>query len=163
MRVTQMMRNYIHSLVMAKVQGKFDAAEAAAMKLDAKNRAAMQEVTAYANSLLPELTKKVAAFAAKKGLTWLDHRYAYDGTPYQHTNYAFAECVSDCGNYVETSVNCKQDKFAKCRAEDEIRNEPQRIKDAVDRAVASICFDLELGKTKKAELEELIKGYEVKL
>lgn len=163
MRVTQMMRNHIHTMVLAKVQDKLDAAKAAAEKLKTGRHEAVQAVEDYAKSLLPELTKKVAEFAAKQGLTWLDHEYAYDGTRNRSPNYAFNANVSDLDNYAETTSHGKPTQSAKRRADDEICNEPQRIKDAVTLAVDGICFDLELGKVKKAELDELIKNCKVKL
>lgn len=163
MRVTQMMRNHINTMVLAKVQDKLDAARAAAEKLKAERSAAIEAVKNYAESLLPELTKKVAAFAATKGLTWLDHEYSYDGAKLKSPNYAFEACVADSSNYVETARYGNYAKSAKRRADDEIRNRPQRISDAVKFAVDGICFDLELGKVKKAELEELIANCKVEL
>lgn len=123
----------------------------------------MQAVEDYAKSLLPGLTKKVAAFAAKQGLTWLDHEYAYDGTQLKSLNYAFNINVGDLDNYAETTGRGKPAKSAKRRADDEICNEPARIKAAVEKTVDAICFDLELGKVKRAELEELIKDCKVEL
>lgn len=158
-----MMRNHINTMVMAKVQDKLDAAKAAAEKLRTERHEAVQAVEAYAKLLLPEMTKKVAAFAAKQGLTWLDHEYLYDGTRRQNPNYAFRVDVTDDDNYAETASYGKHTKSARRRADDEILDEPKHIKVAVEKAVDAICFDLELGKVKKAELEELIKNYKVKL
>ena len=163
MRVTQMMRNHIATVVTDKVRGKLDAAKAAADKLRKERDAAMQAVEDYAESLLPEMTKKVAAFAAKQGLTWLDHQYNYDGKRSHSLNHAFRAAVSDTDNYAETTNHGKPVNSAKRRRDAEIRDEPSRIKAAVDKTVDAICFDLELGKVKKAELEELIRNYKVQL
>jgi hypothetical protein len=45
----------------------------------------------------------------------------------------------------------------------ELEEEPKRINKAVDKATNAIVFSLELGKVKKAELEELIESTEVEL
>lgn len=163
MRVTQMMKNHITTMVTAKVQDKLNSAKAAADKLRKERDAAMQAVEDYAESLLPEMTKKVVEFAAKQGLTWLDHQYNYDGRRSRSPNYAFRAAVDDNDNYAETASRGKPANSAQRRRDAEIRDEPSRIKAAIEKTVDAICFDLELGKVKKAELEELIKNCRVKL
>lgn len=163
MRVTQTMKNHITTMVTAKVQDKLNSAKVAADKLRKERDAALQAIEDYAESLLPEMTKKVAEFAAKQGLTWLDHQYNYDGRRSRSTNYAFHTEVSDTDNYAETTIHGKPVNSAKRRRDAEIRNEPSRIKEAIEKTVDAICFDLELGKVKKAELEELIRNCKVQL
>ena len=45
----------------------------------------------------------------------------------------------------------------------EIEDEPARIRQAVEKATNSVVFSLELGKVKKAELEELLADVKVEL
>lgn len=157
MRVTNAMRDYIRDLVAKKVEGRLAAAVKARSEYDDALNKAKKAVRDYAESLVPALTEKVAKFAKARGLTYLAHEYGYSGKEYDDPNAAFA--VSLCNeDYEETSSNCRTpSEVAK------IRNEPDRINKAVDKATNAVVFALELGKVKKAELEELIASTEVEL
>ena len=160
MRVTNSMKDYIHECVEKKVADKLAAAEKAKKDQDTKDSLALKAVEDYAKSLIPEATKKVVAFAKKRGLTWLEHRIAWNG-PAKDVNVAFSACV-DSDDFEETNEH-EANASAAGRMCKELGEEPKRIKAAVVRAVNAIVFSLELGKVKKAELEELIASTEVEL
>lgn len=160
MRVTNAMKDYIHECVEKKVADKLAAAEKAKKdQVDRDNRA-LKAVEDYAKSLIPEATKKVAAFAKKQGLTWFEHKPAWYGIE-KDVNVALSECV-DSNDFEETnSFDCNTSAARKVRRE--LEDEPRRIRTAVDKATNAIVFSLELGKVRKAELEELIASTEVEL
>ena len=160
MRVTNTMKSYIRECVEKKVADKIDAAEKAKEAQAEKDSKALKAVEDYAKSLIPDVTKKVAAFAKKQGLTWLEHTPSWRGIN-EDINYLFSVRV-DSYDFEETNPHdCN--KTALRNAHKEIEDEPGRIKKAVNRAVNAIAFSLELGKVKKAELEELIASTEVEL
>jgi hypothetical protein len=125
-----------------------------------KDSKAKKAVEDYAKSLIPDAMKKVVAFAKKQGLTWVEHTPSYHGFN-EHVNVAFSVNV-DCYDFEETNPHdCNT--FAAREARKKIEKEPERIRKAVNEAVNAIVFSLELGKVKKAELEELIASTEVEL
>jgi len=148
MRVTKDMKNYIRDLVAKKVEGKLAAAVEAKRKCDDALLKAKKDVLEYARSLIPAMTEKVAKFAKGRGLTF---REAENG------NFAFATAIVDCDFAELTSDDAALPEIKK------IRDEPDRINSAIDKTVNGIVFSLELGKVKKAELEELIASTEVEL
>ena len=160
MRVTNTMKSYIRECVEKKVADKIAAAEKAKKAQAEKYSKALKAVEDYAKSLIPDATKKVAAFATKQGLTWFEHKPSWHGTN-EDINYLFSAGV-DFYDFEETNPHdCNTSALRKARKE--IDDEPARIKKAVDRAVNAIVFSLELGKVRKAELEELIASTEVEL
>ena len=68
----------------------------------------------------------------------------------------------DSSNFAETNVYDDNTSDAR-KLRKEISKEPERIKQAVREAVDAIVFSLELGKVKKAELEELIAATDIKV
>lgn len=160
MRVTNSMKDYIHECVEKKVADRLAAAEKAKKdQVDRDNRA-LKAVEDYAKSLIPEATKKVAAFAKKQGLTWFEHKPAWYGVE-KDVNVALSECV-DYNDFEETnSYDCNTSAARKVRKE--LDEELKRIRTAVDKATNAIVFSLEFGKVRKAELEELIASTEVEL
>lgn len=160
MRVTNAMKDYIHECVEKKVADKIAAAERAAKDQAAKDSRALKAVKDYARSLIPEATKKVAAFARKQGLTWFERRPTWNGVE-GDLNAALSESV-DSSDFEETNTY-DANKSAARNMRKELEEEPRRIRRAVDKAVNAIVFSLELGKVKKAELEELIASTEVEL
>lgn len=160
MRVTNTMKNYIRECVEKKVADEIAAAEKAKKDRNEKDEKALEAVKNYAESLIPEATKKVAAFAKKHGLTWFDHTPGWTGFD-KEDNLAFNVNVG-CSDFEETcTYSCNKSAARKMRKE--IEEEPERIRTAVDKAVNAIVFSLEIGKAKKAELEELIASTEVEL
>ena len=160
MRVTNVMKEYIRECVENKVADKLSAAEKAKKAQAEKDSKALRAVEDYAKSLIPEATKKVVAFAKKQGLTWFEHKHLWGGVV-ERANDALSVCV-DSTDFEETNTyDCNTSASRKMR--EELNEEPKRIKKAVDNAVNAIVFSLELGKVKKAELEELIASTEVEL
>lgn len=157
MRVTTTMRNYIRDLVAKKVEGRLAAANEAKRKCDDDLAKAKRDVREYAESLIPAMTEKVAKFAKGRGLTFLDHQYSYNGQVCEDKNYAFCVALGD-HDYAELTPN-----GATLPEIEKVRGEPGRINAAVDKATNGIVFSLELGKVRKAELEELIASTEVEL
>jgi two-component system nitrate/nitrite sensor histidine kinase NarX len=152
------MRNHIATVVTDKVRGKLDAAKAAAEALTKGRSAAMQAVEDYAESLLPEMTKKVAEFAAKQGLTWLDHQYNYDGKRSRSLNHAFRTAVSDTDNYAETTNHGKPVNSAKRRRDAEICDEPSRIKAAIEAITAGVFSKRLEPETSSLEFGRIAQG-----
>lgn len=160
MRVTRTMKEYIHERVEKKVADKLAAAEKAEKDQSEKDSEALKAVKDYAKSLIPDVTKKVVAFAKKKGLTWLEHVPGWCGVS-EDVNVAFSVDVGT-RDFAETNTfDCNTTAERKVRKE--IGEKPGRIRKAVGDAVNAIVFSLELGKVKKAELEELIASTEVEL
>lgn len=160
MRVTNSMKDYIHKCVEKKVADRLAAAEKAKKDQDEKDSKALKAVKDYARSLIPEATKKVVAFAKKQGLTWFGHIPRHHGVD-KGVNVALSECV-DSNDFEETnSHDCNTSAARKMRRE--LEEEPERIRKAVDEVTNAIVFSLELGKVRKAELEELIASTEVEL
>ena len=160
MRVTNSMKDYIHECVEKKVADKLAAAEKAKKDQEVRDQKALEAVEDYAKSLISEATKKVAAFAKRQGLTWLEHRIAWNG-PSKNVNVAFSECVGT-DDFEETNAYAANTSVAR-KMRKELEEEPKRIREAVDKATNAIVFSLELGKVRKAELEELIASTEVEL
>ena len=160
MRVTNSMKDYIHECVEKKVADRLAAAEKAKKDQDTKDSLALKAVEDYAKSLIPEATKKVVAFAKKQGLTWFEHKPSWRGIE-ENVNVALSECVSSDDFEETTSYDCNTSAARKMRKE--LEDEPKRIRKAVDKATNAIVFSLELGKVRKAELEELIASTEVEL
>ena len=160
MRVTSAMKDYIHDCMEKKVADRLDAAKKAAKEQAERDDKAVADVQKYAESLLPAMTEKVVKFAEKRGLTWLTHPIIWSGVS-DDDNHAFSVGVSS-NDFVETNDreanNSPQRKMRK-----ELEDEPGRIRKALDKAVNAVVFSLELGKVKKAELEELIASTEVEL
>lgn len=160
MRVTNTMKDYIRKCVEKKVADKLDAAEKAKKDQGDKDQKALNAVKEYAESLIPEATKKVVAFAKKQGLTWFDHVPSWHGIN-ENDNVAFSVII-DSSDFEETNpYDCNTSAARNSRRE--IERGPERIRKAVNDAVNAIVFSLELGKVKKAELEELIASTEVEL
>lgn len=160
MRVTCTMKDYIRKCVEKKVADKLAAAEKAKKDQAEKDLKAKEAVEDYAKSLIPDAMKKVVAFAKKQGLTWIEHTPTYQGFN-EHVNVAFSVNV-DCYDFEETNPH-ECNTFAARKSRREIAEEPERIRKAVNEATNAIVFSLELGKVKKAELEELIASTEVEL
>lgn len=163
MRVTNSMKDYIHECVAKKVADKLAAAEKAKKDQEARDQKAFKAVEEYAKSLIPAMTEKVVAFAKKQGLTWIPHPFnRWNEEPDEgKSNQAFNECTDS--NDFEETCQYGADKFAARKMRKEIEDEPKRIRTAVDKATNAIVFSLELGKVRKAELEELIASTEVEL
>ena len=161
MRVTMMMRNCIRDKVAKKVAGRLEKAEAARREQKERDRETIKAVKEYAESLVPEMTRKVAAFAKKRGLTWLDHTWGWSGVRKDEDNVAFDVLVGE--HDFEETCDVDGNKAPGRLKRKEIEDEPVRIMNAVSRATNSIIFSLELGKVKKAELEELLAAVEVEL
>lgn len=160
MRVTSTMKDYIRKCVEKKVADKLAAAVKAKNDQAEKDEKAIEAVKDYAKSLIPDAMKKVAAFAKKQGLTWLEHVPTWHGVS-ENVNVAFSANV-DAYDFEETHPHdCNKAATRKMR--EELEKEPERIRKAVNDAVNAIVFSLELGKVKKAELEELIASTEVKV
>lgn len=160
MRVTGAMKDYIRKCVEKKVADELTAAEKAKKDLVEKDSKALAAVKAYAETLIPEATKKVVAFAKKRGLTWCDHVPTWYGID-ENVNVALSVSIGS-SDFEETNPHEHNTSAAK-KMRDEINKKPERIKKAVEDAVNTIVFSLELGKAKKAELEELIASTEVEL
>lgn len=160
MRVTSTMKAYIHECVKKKVADKLAAAEKAKKDQAEKDSKALKAIEDYAKSLIPDATKKVVAFAKKQGLTWFEHVPFWRETNGK-INAAFVLGISSV-DFEETN-QYEGNKSAARKMRKELEEEPKRINKAVDHAVNSIVFSLELGKVKKAELEELIASTEVEL
>lgn len=160
MRVTNAMKEYIHECVEKKVADKLAAAEKAENDQAEKDAKALEAVKDYAKSLIPEATKKVAAFAKKQGLTWFEHKPRWNG-PEKDVNVAFSVYV-DSDDFEETNTY-KSNTAAARKMREVLAAEPKCIRTAVDKTVNAIVFSLELGKVKKAELEELIASTEVEI
>lgn len=158
MRVTKTMKGYIHRCVERKVADRVSAAEKAKKAQDEKDSKALTAVRDYAKALIPDMTKKVAAFAKGQGLTWLDHRPLWSGFD-NDVNIAFDVCV-DTSDFEELN-SYDGNKSAARKAHDRVNDEPERIRAAVDRAVNEIVVSLELGKVVKAELEGFIASTDV--
>ncbi len=161
MRVTTMMRDHVRDLVMKKVQDRLEKAENAYDDQATKDKQALDAVREYAASLIPAMTEKVAAFAKKQGLTMFKHPWNWSGEKDEDPNYAFSVAV-DHDDFEETNTY-SNNKSPKRKMRQELEAEPKRIRQAVEKAANSIVFSLELGKVKKAELEELIESTEVEL
>lgn len=160
MRVTNTMKDYIRKCVEKKVADKIAAAKKAKKDLAEKDSKAIGAVIDYAESLVPDMTKKVVAFAKKQGLTWFDHKPTWSGFE-SDVNVAFSVRV-DSNDFEEfNSYDGNKSDARKMRKE--VEDGPKRIEKAVDEATNAIVFSLELGKVKKAELEELIASTEVEL
>lgn len=160
MRVTTMMRDHIRDLVMKKVQDKLAKAEKAHDDQATKDKQALDAVREYTASLIPAMTEKVVAFAKKQGLTMFKHPWNRFDEKDEDPNYAFSVAVDDDFEETNTySIN----KSPKRKMRQELKEEPKRIRQAVEKAANAIVFSLELGKVKKAELEELIESTEVEL
>lgn len=163
MRVTTMMRDHIRDLVMKKVQDRLAKAEKAHDDQETKDKQALDAVREYAASLIPAMTEKVVAFAKKQGLTMFKHPWnrlsgeKEDEDP----NYAFLVAVDD-DDFEETNTY-STNKSPERKMRQELKEEPKRIRQAVEKAANAIVFSLELGKVKKAELEKLIESTEVEL
>jgi hypothetical protein len=160
MRVTKEMKEYIRKCVEKKVVDKLAAAEKAKKDQDEKDSKALKAVEDYAKSLIPEATKKVIAFAKKQGLMWFEHEPRWHGIS-EDLNVAFSVSVDSC-DFEETN-SYGENKSAARKMRMELDEEPKRIRKAVNEATNAIVFSLELGKVKKAELEELIASTEVEL
>lgn len=161
MRVSTTMRNYIKDTVAKKVAGRLEKAEAARREQKERDRETFKAVREYAESLVSEMTKKVAAFAKKRGLTWLEHPWGWSGIREDEDNVAFKVVVGE-SDFEETCDNDGNKAPGRLKRE-EIEDEPARIRGAVERAANSVVFSLELGKVRKAELEELLASVEVEL
>lgn len=161
MRVSTTMRNYIKDTVAKKVAGRLEKAEAARREQKERDRETIKAVQEYAESLVSEMTKKVAAFAKKRGLTWLEHPWGWSGIRQDEDNEAFNAVVGD--NDFEETCNSDGNKAPGRLKRAEVEDEPARIRQAVEKATNSVVFSLELGKVKKAELEELLASVEVEL
>lgn len=157
MRVTKDMKSYIRDLVAKKVEKQLAAAVEAKRKCDDALVKAKKDVREYAESLIPAMTEKVAKFAKGRGLTFLDHPYTYGGSRDENANYAFTVALGD-HDYAELTPN-----GTTLPEIQKVRDEPGRIGRAIDKAINGIVFSLELGKVRKAELEELIASTEVEL
>jgi uncharacterized phage protein gp47/JayE len=154
------MKDYIRERMEKKVADKIAAAEKAKNDLIEKDEKALKAVKAYAEFLIPEATKKVIAFAKKQGLTWFDHTPSWYGIN-EDINLALSVSV-DSSDFEETNTSDRNTAAAR-KVRRELEEAPKRIKKAVNDAVNAIVFSLELGKVKKAELEELIASTEVGL
>ena len=161
MRVTNTMKSYIRECVEKKVADKIAAAEKAKKAQAEKDLEALKAVEKYAESLLPEVTKKVVAFAKKQGLTWFDYPPSWNRFDNRSFNYAFSVSLSSY-DFEETSTH-DLNTSALRKTRKKVEDEPKRIRNAVNRTVNAIVFSLELGKVRKAELEELIASTEVEL
>lgn len=161
MRVTKDMKTYIHDCVEKKVADKLAAAKKARGEQVRRDDEAVEAVAAYAKSLVPAMTEKVVAFAKKRGLTWLEHPINWGGVDMASVNQAFSAVVSS-NDFGETN-SYDDNKSPERRMRKELEEEPGRIGKAVDKATNAIVFSLELGKVRKAELEELIASTEVEL
>lgn len=161
MRVTKDMKNYIHECVEKKVADRIAAAEKARGERARRDDEAIKAVAAYAESLIPGMTEKVVAFARKQGLTWLEHPINWAGVDRKDVNQAFSALVSSNAFGETNSYDANEAPERRMRRE--LEGEPGRIRKAVDKAVNGIVFSLELGKVRRAELEELIAGTEVEL
>lgn len=163
MRVTNSMKNYIHECVANKVADKLTKAVKAKEDQEAKDRKALKAVEDYAKSLIPAMTEKVAAFAKKQGLTWIP--YQFNSFDYRYNenkpNLAFSECTNSSD--FEELCQYHANKSSARKMREELEDEPKRINTAVDKATNAIVFSLELGKVRKAELEELIASTEVEV
>lgn len=169
MRVTKAVREYVHKVVLAKVADKLEAALKAkdAVLKDREDKVA--EAKALAEKMLQRLQKEYAAEAAKLGLTWIPDTYDYNGKVLaRNGNTAFS--VSVCGDDFEETVSlganaygCVSAKSKACRRVADVLNGPDRIRRAAEDAADKLLFDLELGKVAKQELDEMLKGLEVKL
>lgn len=161
MRVTQYMRDHVKSLLMKKVQSRYDAAGAAWKAAEKERHDLLDEVRRYASGLAERSSAQVAAFAARRGLTWILEERDWKGRV-EGPNLAFGVDVgADDFRETASSPRCRDE--AKWKARQEIEGEPKRILDAVQKAADAVCFALELGKVGKAELEGLIEETEVEL
>lgn len=160
MRVTNTMKDYIRKCVEKKVADKLAAAEKAKKDSVEKDSEALEAVKNYAKSLIPDVTKKVVAFAKKQGLTWFEHKPSWHGVS-KDANVAFSVNVESY-DFEETNPH-EYNNAAVRETRKKLENEPGRIRKAINETTNAIVFSLELGKVKKAELEELIASTEVEL
>lgn len=161
MRVSTTMRSYIKDTVAKKVADRLEKAEAARREQKERDVETVEAVRKYVESLVPEMTKKVAAFAKKRGLTWLEHPFGWSGIREDEDNVAFNAVVGE--NDFEETCDIDVNKAPGHLKRKEIADEPARIRRAIEKATNSVVFSLELGKVKKAELEELLASTEVEL
>jgi hypothetical protein len=155
------MKDYIRDYMKKKVADKLAVAEKAKRDQFEKDSKAVKAVKEYAESLIPEATKKVVAFAKEQGLTWFEYKPAWNCLSSKPVNVAFSATV-DSYDFEETNQQDNNMSAAR-NMRKELEEEPKRINKAVDKATNAIVFSLELGKVKKAELEELIESTEVEI
>lgn len=169
MRVTKAVRGYVRKVVLAKVADRLEAAEkakdAAIKERDDKEAAAK----ALAEKMIQRFQKEYAAEAAKLGLTWIPDTYGYQGTMIgKNDNTAFSVnvCCNDFEETISSGANAYAYVCAKSKARKrlaDVLNGPERIRNAADDAADKLLFELELGKVGKKELDDALKGLEVKV
>lgn len=167
MRVTKAVREYVRKVVLAKVADRLEAAEKAK---DAALKARDDKIAAakaLAEKMLPRFQKEYEAEAAKLGLTWVPDTYDYTGKMItKNGNTAFS--VSVGGDDFEETISSGANAYASVKSKERKRlagvlNGPERIRRAADDAADKLLFELELGKVGKKELDEALKGLEVKV
>lgn len=167
MRVTKAVREYVRKVVLSKVADRLETAEKikdAALK-DRDDKVAAAK--ALAERMLTRFQKEYAAEAAKLGLTWIPDTYDYQGKVItRNGNTAFSVSVG-CDDFEET-ISSRANAYASVKSKvrrslADILNGPERIRDAAENAADKLLFELELGKVGKKELDEALKGLEVKL
>lgn len=169
MRVTKAVREYVRKVVLAKVAGKLEAAGNAkdAVLKDRDDKVAAAK--ALAEKMLQRFQKEYAAEAAKLGLTWIPDTYDYQGnmiTRNGNTAFSVGVCSDDFEETISSGANAYGYASAKskaCRRVADVLNGPDRIRQAANDAADKLLFELELGKVEKKELDDTLKGLEVKL
>ena len=167
MRITCAVRDYVRRTVLAKVEGELKAAkeakDAAISARDGKVKAAGE----LCRKLCAEAQERFVKEAKRKlGLTFIPDLYDWSGVQ-KGGNSALSVHV-DHDDFVETMSSHDDMKASlnPCKARDEfdrIVGEPKRIQDAANAAADRLLFELELGKVARKELDEALKGLEVKL
>lgn len=167
MRVTKAVREYVRKVVLAKVADRLEAAEKAKDAVLKERDDKVAAAKALAEKMLQRLQKEYVAEAAKLGLTWIPDTYSYQGNMTgKNENVAFS--VSVCGDDFEETISSNANAYASVKFKERKRlagvlNGPDRIRNAADDAADKLLFELELGKVGKKELDEALKGLEVKL
>lgn len=167
MRVTGAVREYVRKAVLAKVAGKLEAAEKAKDEAMKERDDKVAAAKALAESMAERFSREYAAEVAKLGLTWIPDTYDWYGkVSEKNGNRAFLANVSS-DDFAETvPSNHRASKGVKSKERKRIAdvlNEPERIRQAANDAADKLLFELELGKVGKKELDEALKGLEVKV
>lgn len=167
MRVTKAVREYVRKVVLAKVADRLEAAEKAKdAALKARNDK-VEAAKALVNRMLPRFQKEYEAEAAKLGLTWVQDTYDYQGNMIAkngNTAFSVSVCCDDFEETISSGANAYASVKSKARKRlADVLNGPERIRNAADDAADKLLFELELGKVGKKELDDALKGLEVKL
>jgi len=152
MKVTKLVREYVHGQALAKVKAELESAKRRAKQVADDLLSRREQVRKYAEKLCLECEDKVDKYARQLGLT-----------PIREVGGCRNRIISVNINEYDFEESYPQGDSPKRKAVEEILDEPERIEEAAKKAADELLFNLELGKVARKEIDFELAKLEVAL